>query len=133
VMARARGFHFFFRRDPFLMYFPVLPLEVRQAITTQRNQQIHQDRGVLPGRVNPPSSSPPATPFTSDVVPRSAPQFPRSACIPTPTWGPTPRYPNSGRSYPATVTVNPVQPMAQYSEETTSAGTPEAENFVGDV
>jgi hypothetical protein len=34
------------------MYCPLLPPEVKQAITTQRTQQIQQDRGVLPGRIN---------------------------------------------------------------------------------
>jgi hypothetical protein len=103
VMARARGCHVCFRRDHFLMDCPLLPPEVRQAITPQRTQNIQQDRGVLPGRVNPPSSSPPATHFTSDVTTRSAPHFPRSAYIPTTNWGTTPRYANSGRpSYPAT-------------------------------
>jgi hypothetical protein len=112
---------------------PLLPLEVRQAIKTQRTQQIQQDRVVLPGMVNPPAPSPSATSFTSGVAPRPAPQFPRSAYIPTPTWGPTTRYANSGRSYPATVTVNPVQTMAQDPEEPTSMVTPTAENVVGDV
>jgi hypothetical protein len=112
---------------------PLLPPEVRQVITTQITQQIQQDRGVLPGRINPPAPSPSATYFTSGVAPRPAPQFPRSAYIPDPTWGPTPRYANSGRSYPATVMVNPVQPMAQDPEEPTSVVTPTAENFVGDV
>jgi hypothetical protein len=119
---------------------PLLPPEVKQAITTQRTQQIHQDRGVLPGRVNPPALSSSATSFTSGVAsftngvaPRPAPQSPRSAYIPTPTWGPNPRYANSGRSYPATVTVNPVQPMAKDPEEPISMATPTAENFEGDV
>jgi hypothetical protein len=142
VMARARGFHVCFRRDQFLMDCPLLPPEVKQAITTQRTQQIQQDRVVLPARVNPPAPSPSATSFTSGVAPftggvtpvsRPAPQFPRSAYIPTPTWGPNPRYANSGRSYPATVTVNPVQPMVEVPEEPTSIVTPTGENFVGDV
>jgi hypothetical protein len=127
VMARARGFHVCFRRDHFTM---------------QRTQQIQQDRGVLPGRVSPPAPSPSATSFTSGVatftggvapVSRPAPQFPRSAYIPTPTWGPNPRYANSGRSHPATVTVKPVQPIAEVPEEPTSMVTPTSENFVGDV
>jgi hypothetical protein len=134
VMERARGCHVCFRRDHLLMDCPLLPPEVRQAITTQRTQQIQQDRGVLPGGVNSPSPSPPATHFTSGVAPRPAPRFPRSAYIPTPTWGTTPRYTNSGRSsYPATVSVNPVQPMDPLQEEPTSIVTPAAENFVGDV
>jgi hypothetical protein len=119
---------------------PILPPEVKEAITTQRIQQIQQDRGVLPGRVNPPAPSPSATsftsgvaPFTNGVAPRPAPQFPRSAYIHTPTWGQTQRYANSGRTYPATVTVNTVQPMAHDPEEPTSMVTPTAENFVGDV
>jgi hypothetical protein len=113
VMSRAvRGCHVCFSGDYFLMDCPLLPSKVRQAIKRQRTQQIQQDRGVLPSRFNPPSPSPSATPFTSGVAPRPDPQFPRSAYIPTPTWGPAPRYTNSGRSsYPATVTVNPVQPM----------------------
>jgi hypothetical protein len=92
VMARTRGCHVCFRRDHFLMDCHLLPPEVKQAITTQRNQQIQQDRGVLPGRVNRPAPSPSATsftsgvsPFTNGVAPRPAPQFPRSAYIPTPT------------------------------------------------
>jgi hypothetical protein len=134
VMARARGCHVCFRIDQFLIDWPLVPPEVRQAITTQRTQQIQQDRGVLPGWVNPPTTCPSAPHFTSGVAPRSAPQFPRSAYIPTPTWGPTPHYTNSGRSsYPATVTVNPVQPMYPVPEEPTSMVTPAAENFVGDV
>jgi hypothetical protein len=40
VMARARGCHICFRRDHFLMDCPLLPPEVKQAITTQRTQQI---------------------------------------------------------------------------------------------
>jgi hypothetical protein len=121
---------------------PLLPPEVKQAITTQRTHQIQQDCGVLPGRVNRPAPSPSATSFTRGVAPftggfapvsRPAPQFPRSAYIPTPTWGPNPRYANSGRSYTATVTVNPVQPMAEAPEEPTSMFTPTAEKFVGDV
>jgi hypothetical protein len=134
VMARACGCHVCFRGDHSLMDCPLLPPEVRQAITTQRTLQIHQDRIVLPGRVNPPSPSPSATPFTSGVAPRPAPKFPRSADIPTPTWGQTPRYNNSGRSsYPATMTVNPVQPMDPLPEEPTSMVTPAAEIFVGDI
>jgi hypothetical protein len=142
VMARARGCHVCFRRDHFLMDCPFLQPEVKQAITTQRTQQIQQDRGVLPGMVNPPAPSPSATSFTSGVGPftggfapvsRPAPQFPRSAYIPTPTWGPNNLYVNSGRSYPATVTVNPVQPMAEVPEEPTSMVTPTAGNVVGDV
>jgi hypothetical protein len=142
VMAKARGCHVCFKRDHFLMDCPLLPLEVKQAITMQRTQQAQQDRVVLPGRVNPPAPSPSANSFTSGVAPftggvapvsRPVPQFPRSAYIPTPTWGPNPRYANSGRSYPATVTVNPVQPMADVPEDPTSMVTPTAENFVGDV
>jgi hypothetical protein len=142
VMARARGCHVCFRMDHFLMDCPLLPPEVKQAITTQRTQKIQQDRGVIPGRVNPPAPSPSATSLTSGVAPftggvapvaRPAPQFLRSAYIPTTTWGPTPRYANSGRSYPTTVAVNPVQPMAQDPEEPTSMVTPTAENFLGDV
>jgi hypothetical protein len=133
VMARTRGYHVCFRRNHFLMDCPLLPLEVRQAITTQRTQQIQQDRGVLHGRVNPPSSSPSSTPFTSGVSPRPAPQFTRSAYIPTQSWGPTPRYTNSGRSYPATMMVYPLQPMNQHPEEPFSMITLSAENFVGDV
>jgi hypothetical protein len=142
VMARARGCHVCFRRDHFLMDCPLLQPEVKQAITTQRTQQIQQDRGVLPGMVKPPAPSPSATSFTSGVGPftggfapvsRPAPQFPRSAYIPTPTLGPNNLYVNSGRSYPATVTVNPVQPMAEVPEEPTSMVTPTAGNVVGDV
>jgi hypothetical protein len=134
VMERARGCNVCFRRDHFLMDCPLLPPVLRQAITTQRFQQIQQDRGILPSRVNTPSPSLSATPFTSGVAPRPAPTFTRSAYIPTPTWGPTPRYTNSGRSsYPATVTVNPVQSMYPLPEEPTNMVTPAAENFVGDI
>jgi hypothetical protein len=82
VMARTRGCHVCFMRDYFLIDCPFLPPEVRQAITTQRTQQIQQDRGVLPSMINPPSPSPSATPFTSGVAPRPAPQFPRSRTYP---------------------------------------------------
>jgi hypothetical protein len=100
----------------------------------QRTQQIQKYRGVLPSRVKPPSPIPSATLFTSGVAPRPAPQFPRSAYIPTPTRGPTPRYTNSGRSsYPATVTVKPVQQVDTLPEEPTSIVTPAVENFVGDL
>jgi hypothetical protein len=57
VVERARGCHVCFRRDHFLMDCPLLPPGVRQAIVTQRTQQIQQDRVVLPSRVNPPSLS----------------------------------------------------------------------------
>jgi hypothetical protein len=142
VMARARGCHVCFRSDHFLMDCPLLPPELKQAITTQRTQQIQQDRGVITSRVNPPAPIPSATSFTSGVAPftggvapvaRPAPQFPRSAYIPTPTWVTSPRYSNSRRPYPTIVAVNPVQPMAQDPEEPTSMGTSTAENFVGDV
>jgi hypothetical protein len=108
LMARTRGFHVCFRRDHFLIDCPLLPPEVKQAITNQRTQQIQKYRGALPGRVNPPAPSPSATsftngvaPFTNGVAPRPSPHFTRSAYIPTPTWGTTPRYANSGRSLPS--------------------------------
>ena len=103
VLSKTRGCHVCFRRDQFLMYCPFLLPEVRQAIKTQRTHHIQQDRVVFPGRVNHPPSSPSTAMVTSGVSPRLAPQYLRSAYIPSPTWSPTPRFTNSGSSYPATV------------------------------
>ena len=135
VLTRNRGCHVCFRRDHFLMDCPLLPPEVKEAITTQRTHQIQQDRGISPSRINHPPSNPSAAaaPFTSGVTPRPVPQFPRSAYIPSPTWGPTPRYTNPGRSTQSTVSVNPVQQMNPHPDEYAHMVMPAAKNSMGDV
>jgi hypothetical protein len=135
VMARPPGCHLCYGKEHFLSDCPLLSTEVIQKIALQRGQQIQQDRGGgTAGGGNPSLRDPYAQPFTNGVAPRPASQPPRPSYMPTPTWGPCPRYTGGGRPQQAQSVVSHVQqdePLP--TEEEFQIETPKAKSFAGDV
>jgi hypothetical protein len=98
VMARLPGCNVYYGKDHFLSDCPLLSTEIRQRIAVQRAQQIQQDRGGgNAGGGEPSPRAPYAQPITDGAVPLPASQPPRPSSMPTPTWGPRPRYTGGGR------------------------------------
>jgi hypothetical protein len=110
VMARLPGCHVCYWKDNFLSDFPLFSTEVRQKIALQRAQKIQQDRGGgTTGGGEPSLRAPYAQPFNNGVAPHPASQPPRPSYMPTPTWGPRPRYTGGGRPQQAPSVVSHVQ------------------------
>ena len=139
VMARLPGCHVCYGKDHFLIDCPLLSTEVRQRIAVQRAQQIQQDRGgSTAGGGEPSLRAPYAQPSTNGAPPgfppRPASQPPRPSYMPTPTWGPRPRYTGGGRPQQAPAVVSHVQQdEPRPTEEELQVETPAAKNFAGDV
>jgi hypothetical protein len=133
VMVRLPACHVCLGKDHLLLDCPLLSTEVKHRIEVQRAQKIQQDRGTAGGG-EPSLRAPYAQQFTNGVAPRPASQPTRPSYMPTPTWGPRPRYTGGGRPQQAPAVVSHVQQdKPRPTERELQIERPTAKNLAGDV